>query len=94
MRQAIDCIVRMINFPFDGQTNLFCDINSVVVNSTRTESTLKRKYNSVAYHRVRESQAGATVRIFIEDTRTNLEDILTALLPGTKLRKKASTVMW
>ena len=64
MRQAIGYIfalrykLRMMVFSFEGSTNVFCDNNDVVINSTRPESTLKRKHNSVAYHRVREAQVG------------------------------------
>ena len=100
MRQAIDYIValryklRMMGIPFEGPTNVFCDNNAVVINSTRPESTLKRKHNSVAYHRVREAQAGGIVRIAKEGTSTNLADMLTKLLAGPKLRELAGAVMW
>ena len=100
MRQAIDYIVslryklRMMGIPFEGPTNVFCDNNAVVINSTRPESTLKRKHNSVAYHRVREAQAGNIVRIAKEGTSTNLADMLTKLLSGPKLREQAGAVMW
>ena len=100
MRQAIDYIValryklRMMRFPFEGPTNVFCDNNNVVINSTMPESTLKRKHTSVSYHRVRETQAGDTVRIAKEGTSTNLADMLTKLLPGPKLRDQSGAVMW
>ena len=84
----------MMGFPFEGPTNVFCDNNDVAVNSTRPEFTLKRKHNSVAYHRVREAQSGGTIRIFKECTSTNLVDMLTNVLPGTNLREKPSSVMW
>ena len=48
----------MMSTTFEGATNVFCDNNYVVINSTIPESSLKSKQNSVAYHRVRESQAG------------------------------------
>ena len=64
------------------------------MNPTRLESTLKRKHNSVAYHRVREAQAGNIVRIAKEGTSTNLADMLTKLLSGPKLREQAGAVMW
>ena len=55
MRQAIDYIlalrykIRIMGIPFEGETNVFCDNNDVVINSTRLESTFKRKHSSFAY---------------------------------------------
>jgi hypothetical protein len=73
---------------------VFCDNDAVVINSTRPKSTLNRKHNSIAYHRVREAQAGNIVRISKEGTSTNLADIFTKLLSGPKLREQAGAVMW
>jgi hypothetical protein len=42
---------------------MFCDNESVVKNSTRPESMLKKKHNAIAYHRVREAQAARIVAI-------------------------------
>jgi hypothetical protein len=44
--------LRMFGIPIKGPTNVFCDNQSVVTNATKPESTLKRKHNSIAYHRV------------------------------------------
>ena len=41
-------------------------------NSTRPESTLKKKHQAVAYHCTREAQAAGTARIAKEDGETNL----------------------
>ena len=64
MWQAVDMIealrykIRMFGVPLDGPTSIFGD-NEVVVKSTTTpESTLKKKHVSVAWHHVREAQAG------------------------------------
>ena len=38
-------------------TNNFFDSSSVVINFTKNESTLQKKHNSMAYHKVRESIA-------------------------------------
>jgi hypothetical protein len=47
----------MFWFLIDGDTLVFCDSQSVVANATRTESLLKEKSNSIAYHAVREAVA-------------------------------------
>ena len=83
-----------MRFPFEGPANVFCDNNAVFINSTRLESTLMRKHNSVSCHIVREAQAGATIRITKEGTSTNLVDMLTKLFPEPKLREQTGAVMW
>jgi hypothetical protein len=47
----------MFGIPLEGPTNIFCDNKSVLTNTTKPESTLKHKHNSIAYHRVREAAA-------------------------------------
>ena len=44
--------LQMMGVPLDGPANCFCDSNSVVLNVTNLVSTLKKKHNSVAYHKV------------------------------------------
>ena len=78
----------------DGPTNLFCDNEAVVTNTTRPESTLKKKHNTIAYHRAHEAQVAGVVRIAKEDGTTNLADFFTKLLPGPRLRELAGKVLW
>jgi hypothetical protein len=66
---------------------VFCDNQSVFKNCSFPESTLKKKHNAIAYHRVREAQASRTIRVAWESGITNLSDILTKLLPGPRLRE-------
>lgn len=53
----------MFGVPIDGPVNMYCDNSGVVVNASRPESTLKKKHNAIAYHRVREAVAAGTIRI-------------------------------
>ena len=76
--------LRMMGVPLNGPVNVFCDNNAVVTNATIPESTLKRKHNSIAYHKVREAVAAGTIRIAKEHTDTNLADLLTKPLPAVK----------
>lgn len=78
----------------DGPTSMFCDNDSVVKNTTRPESQLRKKSNAIAYHKSRESQAAGTLRLAKEDGDTNVSDLLTKLLPGPRLRRLSSMVMW
>lgn len=69
-------------------------MSQFVKNSTRPESTLKKKHNAVAYHRVREAQAADIIRIAWEMGDTNLADILTKLLPEPRLHELCGRIMW
>jgi hypothetical protein len=87
MRIAVELIeslrykLRMFGIPIDGPTNVYCDNEAVTKNAIYPESTLKKKHNSIAYHRVREAVAAGTIRVTKEDGKTNLADVLTKLLP-------------
>jgi hypothetical protein len=76
--------LRMFGVPIDNATNIFCDNEAVYKNTTRPESTLKKKHHSIAYHRCREAVAAGTVRIAKEGTSTNLSDLFTKLLPQAR----------
>ena len=51
----------MLGIPIDGSVSVFCDNMSVVMNTTRPESTLKKKHNAIAYHRVRKAVAAGII---------------------------------
>ena len=72
--------------PLNGPANCFCDNNSVVMNVTNPASMLKKKHNSVAYHKVRECMAAGAVRIAHEPGVTNVADMLTKILSAWKLK--------
>ena len=75
--------LRMMGIPITGPTNIFCDNQSVVNNSTKPESVLKKKHLSICYHKVRECCAKGAARIAYEPTETNLADICTKVLSQT-----------
>ena len=91
--EALRYKCRMMGIELDGPTNVFCDNESVFKNSTRPDSTLKKKHNSIAYHRAREAVAAGTIRIAWEDGRFNLADVLTKLLPGPRLRELIACIL-
>jgi hypothetical protein len=84
----------MFGIPIDDPANVYCDNHGVVVNSSKPESTLKKKHNSIAYHRVREAAAAGTVRIAKEDGQTNIADLLTKPLGGPRLKELCSMVLF
>jgi hypothetical protein len=85
--------LRMFGIPIDGPTNVFCDNEAVVKNASVPESTLKKKHNAIAYHRVREAIAAGTIRISKEHTSTNVADIFTKLLPSPTLHTLCQKIL-
>ena len=61
----------------EGPSTLLIDNNSVVINSTLPSSTLKKKHNAIAYHKVCEAVATGIVRIAHISSKKNRADILT-----------------
>jgi hypothetical protein len=94
LTEALRYKLRMMGVPISGPTNVFCDNEAVVKNSTMPESTLKKKHNAIAYHRTREAQAAGTIRIAKEPGETNLADLFTKLLPGPRLRELSKRILW
>jgi hypothetical protein len=70
----------MFGVPLDDHANVFCDNEAVYKNASFAASTLKKKHNSIAYHKVQECVASAALVIFKEDSGSNLSDILTKSL--------------
>ena len=84
----------MFGIPIDGATNVFCDNKSVVINATIPTSTLKKKHNAIAYHKVREAVAMGTIRIAKVHSDWNLADMFTKPLPREKLKNLIQRVLW
>ena len=76
----------MFGIPIVGPATVFYDNEAVYNNATFAESTLKKKHNSICYHRVRECVAAAILVAHKVGSGFNLSDILTKSLPGL-LRK-------
>ena len=58
------------------------------------ESTLSKKHNAIAYHRVQEWVAMGTVRVTHEDGATNLADILTKPLATPRHKEFLASQLW
>jgi hypothetical protein len=84
----------MFGIPIDGPANIYCDNNGVIINSSHPKSTLKKKHNAIAYHRVREAAAAGAIRIAKEDTKSNVADLLTKSLPGPRLIELCARVLF
>ncbi len=66
-----------MGYQIDGPCSVFCDNEATVKSSTIPESTLKKKHNAIAYHKVRESVAMGVIRIGHIHSSINLADMLT-----------------
>jgi hypothetical protein len=94
MIESLRYKLRMFGIPIDGPANVFCDNNSVVTNTTIPTSTLKKKHNAIAYHRVREAVAAGIVRIAKVHTTEILADLLTKPLNSCALKQLVQRILW
>ena len=92
--EALRYKLRMMGIPITGPSNGFCDNKSVVTNSTVPQSTLQKKHNMVAYHKVRESVAMEAIRITHERGKVNMADVLTKFLPKPAFRHCCQCMMY
>ena len=76
--------LRMFGVPVEEPTNVLCDNISVVNNSSKIESTLNKKHNSIAYHAVRWAVAAGVIRVGRVDTNFNLADAMTKRLTAQR----------
>ncbi len=84
----------MIGIPLSGPTYVYGDNKFQMTKSSRPESTLKKKCNSICYHAIRELVAmGKTLLTHIR-TGENLADFLTKTTRGAKCRKLVRGVVY
>ena len=78
--------LRMMGVPLSGPTYAYGDNMSVIHNTQRPESMLKKKSNSICYHSIRESVAmGETLTGHVR-THENVADIATKVLHAGQKR--------
>ena len=87
--------LRMLgSMPIDGSAQVFCDNESFWKNATIAESKLRKKHNSICFHRVRECVASGIILPFKVDSCHNLSDILTKSLPVNARVHLRSSIMY
>ena len=64
-------------------TDVYCDNQGVVNNTSVPKFMLANYHNYVKYHVVRKAAAAEILRVWKEDTATNLADPLTKLMTYT-----------
>ena len=91
--KALRYKLRMFGIPISGPARVFCDNDSEVMSSSFPESTLKKKHCSIAYNKIRESFAAGTLLVFYENTKSNIADLLTKVLPPETRRKLIQAIL-
>lgn len=79
--------LRMMGIKISGPTYVYGDNMSVIHNTQRPESTLKKKSNSICYHAIRESVAMGESLTGHVSSKENPADIATKIIPSGQLRE-------
>jgi len=78
--------LRMMGIPVEGPTYIFGDNQSVLSNTSKPHSSLKKKSSSIAFHFTREGVAKDEWRTTYLNTALNPSDMFTKSLPGGEKR--------
>jgi len=78
--------LRMMGVPISGPSFIFGDNMSVIHNTQKPESTLKKKSNQICFHAVRESVAMKESLTGHIDTNENPADLATKIISGGQKR--------
>jgi len=93
MKQGVEAVralrykLRMMGVPVTEPTFVYGDNMSVIHNTTKPESTLKKKNISICYHFVREAVAMGEILIAHIPSTENPADCFTKVLPGGRKRE-------
>jgi hypothetical protein len=72
--------LRMMGVPLDGKAYMFGDNQNVITSGTIPHSSLNKRHNALAYHRVREAIASDIIWFFQISGKINPADVLTKFL--------------
>ena len=72
--------LRMMGAPIDGKAYMFGDNQSVITSGTIPHSSLNKRHNALAYHRVCEAIASDVIWFFHISGTINPADVLTKFL--------------
>jgi hypothetical protein len=85
--------LRMMGIPIQGSSVLLCDNRSSVLNVSLPSSTLKKRHNAIAYHRVREAVAANIISVYHIDGKDNVSDIMTKAVDGSTFKRHTHTTL-
>ena len=72
----------MLGVPVKGASSLLGDNQSVITSCSIPSSNLKKKYNAIANHRIREAVAAGVVELEYIKSESNFTDTMTKTLPS------------
>ena len=78
--------LRMLGVPLSGPAVMYGDNESVIKSTTIPHSTLSKRHNALAYHRVREAVASGVLNFLHIPGMQNPADVLTKFLPHATFR--------
>ena len=85
--------LRMMGVPINGPTYIYGDNQSVINNTSKPESVLKKKSNAICYHFVREAVAMKECLTSHIPTQENYADLLTKVLSGSKRQRLVKRIV-
>jgi len=66
--------LRMMGIPLLGPSLLFGDNKSLITSCSVLSSTLKKRHNALAYHKIRECVSADIIRLYHVDGKLNIAD--------------------
>jgi hypothetical protein len=77
-------------------TQVYCDNQGVMKNTSILESVLRKNHNALIYHAICETAAAGVLQVIKEDTQTNLkkDHLFTKVLPAERRRELLSCVVY
>ena len=85
--------LQMMGVPIDGPSLLFGDNKPVITSCSVLSTTLKKRHNALAYHKIRECVAADIIRLYHVDGKLNIADIFTKPLPGDTFRRHRAKLL-
>ena len=100
MKQGIDTLrglrykLRMMGILISSPSYIYGDNMSVIHNTSRLESVLRKKSNSVCYHAVCESGAMVESLVGHIPSKENVADLMTKVINGQKRRYLVGNIFY
>jgi len=91
--RSLRCKLRMMGVPMNDPACVCGDNMSVIHNTQRPESTLKKKSHSICCHHIREAVAMGELLVGHISAHMNPSDLATKLMPGGQKRDHLVSVI-
>ena len=88
MIEALRYKLRCFGVPVEGSSDILCDNQSVVTNSSVPTSVLNKRHNAICYHRVREAQAAGMIRVGWIEGEKNVAELFTKTTLSNESKRK------